>query len=119
MEDIAGRLDSGLFDFAFLVEPPNLSKYNCLDVPAAGVPNVAGTIPRLASRWAIGGFGGNTSLTPPGGVPNDNPGTLGFRHCGGRCLGLFAPNRHKALMEDIFARINPHIDRGRKTGLYD
>ncbi len=34
-EDIAGRLDSGLFDFAFLVEPPNLSKYNYLEVPAA------------------------------------------------------------------------------------
>lgn len=33
-EDIAGRLDSGLFDFAFLVEPPNLSKYNYLEVPA-------------------------------------------------------------------------------------
>ena len=32
-EDIAGRLDSGLFDFAFLVEPPNLSKYNYLEVP--------------------------------------------------------------------------------------
>jgi len=34
-EDIAGRLDSGLFDFAFLVEPPNLSKYNYLEVPGA------------------------------------------------------------------------------------
>ncbi len=34
-EDIAGRLDSGLFDFAFLVEPPNLSKYSYLEVPAA------------------------------------------------------------------------------------
>ena len=34
-EDIAGRLDSGLFDFAFLVESPNLSKYNYLEVPAA------------------------------------------------------------------------------------
>ncbi len=34
-EDIAGRLDSGLFDFAFLVEPPNLSKYNYLEVPSA------------------------------------------------------------------------------------
>jgi len=34
-EDITGRLDSGLFDFAFLVEPPNLSKYNYLEVPAA------------------------------------------------------------------------------------
>ncbi|XCP84364.1 LysR family transcriptional regulator [Roseburia hominis] len=32
-EDIAGRLDSGLFDFAFLVEPPSLSKYNYLEVP--------------------------------------------------------------------------------------
>jgi len=31
--DIAGRLESGLFDFAFLVEPPNLSKYNYLEVP--------------------------------------------------------------------------------------
>jgi len=33
--DIAGRLDSGLFDFAFLVEPPNLAKYNYLEVPSA------------------------------------------------------------------------------------
>lgn len=36
-EDIAGRLDSGLFDFAFLVEPPNLSKYNYLEVPEADI----------------------------------------------------------------------------------
>lgn len=34
-EDIAGRLDSGLFDFAFLVEPPNLSRYNYLELPGA------------------------------------------------------------------------------------
>jgi len=32
-EDLAGRLESGFFDFAFLVEPPNLSKYNYLEVP--------------------------------------------------------------------------------------
>ncbi len=32
-EDISGRLENGLFDFAFLVEPPNLSKYNYLEVP--------------------------------------------------------------------------------------
>lgn len=36
-EDVAGRLDSGLFDFAFLVEPPNLSKYNYLEVPDADI----------------------------------------------------------------------------------
>lgn len=36
-EDISGRLESGLFDFAFLVEPPNLSKYNYLEVPDADI----------------------------------------------------------------------------------
>lgn len=36
-EDITGRLESGLFDFAFLVEPPNLSKYNYLEVPGTDI----------------------------------------------------------------------------------
>lgn len=36
-EDIEGRLESGLFDFAFLVEPPDLSKYNYLEVPHSDV----------------------------------------------------------------------------------
>lgn len=48
-EDIAGRLDSGLFDFAFLVEPPNLSKYNYLVVPDA---DIWGIVMRKDSRLA-------------------------------------------------------------------
>ncbi|MCM1167944.1 MAG: LysR family transcriptional regulator [Lachnospiraceae bacterium] len=36
-EDIEGRLESGLFDFAFLVEPPDLAKYNYLEVPYSDV----------------------------------------------------------------------------------
>lgn len=48
-EDIAGRLDSGLFDFAFLVEPPNLSKYNYLEVPDT---NMWGVVMRKDSPLA-------------------------------------------------------------------
>jgi len=48
-EDISGRLDSGLFDFGFLVEPPNLSKYNYLEVPGA---NVWGIVMRKDSLLA-------------------------------------------------------------------
>lgn len=47
-EDIAGRLDSGLFDFAFLVEPPNLAKYNYLEVPAA---DAWGVVMRRDDPW--------------------------------------------------------------------
>lgn len=32
-EQVAERLDRGLIDFAVIVEPPNLSKYNFLEVP--------------------------------------------------------------------------------------
>lgn len=32
-EIVAQRLDQGLFDMAFIVEPPDLSKYNYLEVP--------------------------------------------------------------------------------------
>lgn len=34
-ENVAGRLDRGLLDFAFIVEPPNLSKYNYIEVPGS------------------------------------------------------------------------------------
>lgn len=34
-EQVTERLDKGLFDFAFIVEPPDLSKYNYLEVPGA------------------------------------------------------------------------------------
>lgn len=34
-EQVTERLDKGLFDFAFIVEPPNLSKYNYLQIPEA------------------------------------------------------------------------------------
>lgn len=36
-EQVAERLDRGLIDFAVIVEPPNLSKYNYLEVPGANV----------------------------------------------------------------------------------
>lgn len=32
-EQVTERLDKGIFDFAIIVEPPNLSKYNYLEVP--------------------------------------------------------------------------------------
>ena len=32
-EQVTERLDRGLIDFAVIVEPPNLSKYNYLEVP--------------------------------------------------------------------------------------
>ncbi len=34
-EQVTERLDKGLFDFALIVEPPDLSKYNYLEVPEA------------------------------------------------------------------------------------
>ncbi len=34
-ENVAERLDRGLLDFAFIVEPPNLSKYNYIEVPGS------------------------------------------------------------------------------------
>lgn len=36
-EQVAERLDKGLLDFAVIVEPPNLSKYNYLEVPETDV----------------------------------------------------------------------------------
>lgn len=36
-EQVAERLDRGLIDFAVIVEPPNLSKYNYLELPEADV----------------------------------------------------------------------------------
>lgn len=32
-DQVTGKLDRGLLDFAFIVEPPDLSKYNYLEVP--------------------------------------------------------------------------------------
>ncbi|MCM1284226.1 MAG: LysR family transcriptional regulator [Muribaculaceae bacterium] len=34
-ENVAERLDRGLLDFAFIVEPPNLSRYNYIEVPGS------------------------------------------------------------------------------------
>lgn len=36
-EQVSERLDKGLFDFAVIVEPPNLSKYNYLEVPESNI----------------------------------------------------------------------------------
>lgn len=53
-EQVAEKLDKGLFDFAVIVEPPNLSKYNYLEVPQA---NTWGVIMRkdcpLAEKESI------------------------------------------------------------------
>lgn len=36
-EQVAEKLDKGLLDFAFIVEPPDLSKYNYIEIPGADV----------------------------------------------------------------------------------
>lgn len=36
-EQVIERLDKGLIDFAIIVEPPNLAKYNYLDVPGTNI----------------------------------------------------------------------------------
>ena len=36
-EQVVERLDKGLIDFALIVEPPNLSRYNYLEIPGANV----------------------------------------------------------------------------------
>lgn len=43
-EQVTERLDKGLFDFAVIVEPPDLSKYNYLEVPEA---NTWGVVMRI------------------------------------------------------------------------
>lgn len=35
--NVAEKLDRGLLDFAFIVEPPDLLKYNCIEIPGADV----------------------------------------------------------------------------------
>ncbi len=36
-EQVAEKLDRGLLDFAFIVEPPDLSRYNYIEIPGADV----------------------------------------------------------------------------------
>ena len=36
-EQVVERLDKGLIDFAFIVEPPNLEKYNYIEMPGADI----------------------------------------------------------------------------------
>lgn len=48
-EQVTERLDKGLFDFALIVEPPDLSKYNYLEVPEA---NRRGVMMRSDDRLA-------------------------------------------------------------------
>lgn len=54
-EQVVERLDRGLIDFAVIVEPPNLSKYNYIEVPET---NVWGLVMKkddpLASKESIG-----------------------------------------------------------------
>ncbi len=52
-------------------------------------------------------------------LPDDIPETMDFRHSSGRYPELFDPGKHKILMGDIFSRIDRHIEKIRKTGLYD
>lgn len=49
-EQVTERLDRGLFDFAVIVEPPDLSKYNYLEIPEA---NRWGLIMRNDSPLAL------------------------------------------------------------------
>ena len=48
-EQVTERLDKGLFDFAVIVEPPDLSKYNYIEVPEA---NRWGVVMRIDSPLA-------------------------------------------------------------------
>lgn len=48
-EQVTERLDKGLLDFALIVEPPNLSKYNYIEVPEA---NTWGVVMRKDSVLA-------------------------------------------------------------------
>lgn len=40
-EQVVERLDRGLIDFAFIVEPPNLEKYNYIEIPGADIWGLA------------------------------------------------------------------------------
>lgn len=48
-EQVTERLDRGLFDFAVIVEPPDLSKYNFIEIPES---NIWGVIMRKDSPLA-------------------------------------------------------------------
>lgn len=49
-EQVTERLDRGVIDFAVIVEPPNLSKYNYLEVPGANIWGVIMKKDDLLSR---------------------------------------------------------------------
>ena len=49
-EQVAEKLDKGLLDLAFIVEPPDLSKYNYIEIPAA---DVWGVVMRRDSPLAL------------------------------------------------------------------
>ena len=36
-QDVTDRLDKGLLDFGILIQPANIDKYDCLDLPAQDV----------------------------------------------------------------------------------
>ena len=40
-EQVVERLDRGLIDFAFIVEPPNLERYNHIEIPGADIWGLA------------------------------------------------------------------------------
>lgn len=52
-EQVVERLDRGLIDFAFIVEPPNLSKYNYMEIPET---NTWGLVMKKDDRLAAKSF---------------------------------------------------------------
>src|SRR5699024_11485237 len=40
-QDVTDRLEKGLLDFGILIQPANIDKYDCLDLPAQDVWGVA------------------------------------------------------------------------------
>ena len=44
---------------------------------------------------------------------------IDFRRCDGRYSELFDPERHQAIMEEIFAQMDHDIDTARRTGVYE
>lgn len=44
---------------------------------------------------------------------------IDFRHCDGRYPELFDPERHRAIMEEIFVQLDHDINTAQRIGMYD
>lgn len=44
---------------------------------------------------------------------------IDFRHCDGRYSELFDPDRHRAILEEIFTQMDHDINTAQRTGMYD